>query len=80
MRITGIIFFFLTLLAGCKSSESPVTDADLLDSSFVMQQDTVKSTSKKALNTLGIKEADFKKAYKLSKQQIKIIDSSFLQL
>jgi murein L,D-transpeptidase YcbB/YkuD len=72
LRITGIIFIFLILLAGCKSSESPVTDADLLDSSFVMQQDTVKSTSKKALKLVDPFNFTAKE-----KQLLKLAESRF---
>tara|TARA_B100000963_G_scaffold67973_1_gene56150 strand:- start:3933 stop:4676 length:744 start_codon:yes stop_codon:yes gene_type:complete len=46
------------------------TDNTLYDYKFANEKAEI-ATSKKALNTLGIKEADFKKAYKLSKQQIK---------
>lgn len=72
MRISIIIFIFLILLAGCKSSESPVTDSDLLDSSFVMQQDTVKSTSKKALKLVDPFNFTAKE-----KQLLKLAESRF---
>jgi murein L,D-transpeptidase YcbB/YkuD len=72
LRIKGIIFIFLILLAGCKSSESPVTDTDLLDSSYIMQQDTILNTAITSLELVNPFNFSTKE-----KQLLKLAESRF---